>query len=1398
MYKSMFFVPLLILIGLIFCKGEDFYLKESLSEIIFGNSQISLHFSKENGFLTSLFYEPLSLKIVGNGDRISSLDIQVDGKWLVEKEALKEALKNKSLNIEGKWKFVLDPDDKGFKEGWYRGDYDDIGWDDFPLPGIWENLGYTQVFPRSPSPSWKPYNGYAFFRRKVVIPNDWKGKDLILYIGAVDDFDWVYFNGEFIGHTGEDAENWWETPRIYKIPAEIVKAGESNTICIRVFDRGGEGGVYGPILLIKSEDWEEMKNPIKVIDYNISEKGKGKQLSIRSGVGDWIIENQYTIFPQSDVVIREGRIIYNGKETPHISQLRFNLARVLVGRKEDSWYLIPSNFPPLKYKFEQLGRTVNDDYAWSGNRCVILRNDELNLSFLTIFYSETENAGSFVREEEEGLDIVHTLYAEDILRERKELSGGSQIIRIVRGALDETLKKEQEIYDIIGLTPPEDRPEWARRAIIYSAYPGGSMDSGLQDVGGFDNFTRYLPHLAEVGFNVLWLLPVWPGLYGPIDYYKIEESLGGATSARRLINEAHKLGLKVLFDLVPHGPREESGLLETLPQAVSRDSEGRVLYWWGCLSCDYASEAWQNYMAEHASYWVKELGVDGYRVDCAGGGPANWDPEAPHRPTLSGLWGGLQVLAKARKEMRKYKSEIMLLPEATGPWFFRYSDVVYDFPFMFITQAYSQHPREEWIKWFQEWLEYEKYAYPKGATLMRFVESHDTVRFAGLNGNGSFNAFLALCALIEGAPMVYHDGDVGRGPFLKHLYRIRKNNEELSIGEAYYLTVEADKKEVFTCLRVLGDKVAIVAINMSGEEKEVEIAIPLTFLPNSRKVYLYEAFEGKRLKWEKKSGKLVTKLSIKAYYPAIVLVRGDEQKESVSGFAPPIGGKAVLPKGSPPTYKKQNGQIVVQNDIYRVCIDLQEGILKHLSLKDGDNWVDEVEWAEGRRRLGIGEKFQITKLRKTTIVERKNGELLLKFNGEGEWTDFQIQYHFDNTNRIDVKFSLWPKKNIGLIKGELWHWLKFKGVDRWLVNTFEGFLYDDFFVRHFKEAKGGRYWHIPYLYDSNRCPLNQYHPLLAVFRESEYLAILLPSFYELPENIYIRERIREEGLHLLMAIADNKQSWRIFPGEKYEMEYSILVGKKTLPLFGTSLAEKPKVICDGADYQIETTKYMTKLSRRNGQINFGGLGGSKLWKGAEIYSDKGIYGEYYDSLGNAFPLIGTSNNDPEAEIKFGREKGRLVVTTHSFLREGNSGWNNVACPLVEYNIKYEFQDETPYAKVRVMVRPFLERETTAFLAQRIDFQDVSFCIINEERISLSEKGRVWESRSAGINRVSVTLVGNNEEVRLSHIKVPEGGNFFIYNSGSGNITLFFAFMDGKTKIEPKWLEFTYELGLFKR
>ena len=93
-------------------------------------------------------------------------------------------------------------------------------------------------------PFFKDNDGEAVFRKEVVVPGSAAGKDLILSLGGLDDFDNTYFNGVEIGHTDMKTATWWLAPRSYLVPGRLVQAGR-NVIAVRLFDRFNEGGFVG-------------------------------------------------------------------------------------------------------------------------------------------------------------------------------------------------------------------------------------------------------------------------------------------------------------------------------------------------------------------------------------------------------------------------------------------------------------------------------------------------------------------------------------------------------------------------------------------------------------------------------------------------------------------------------------------------------------------------------------------------------------------------------------------------------------------------------------------------------------------------------------------------------------------------------------------------------------------------------------------------------------------------------------------------------------------------------------------------------------------------------------------------------------------------------------------------
>lgn len=155
-----------------------------------------------------------------------------------------------SIDLNGSWKFQTDSTDIGLQKGWQLSGYDDKSWRSLNAPGNWEGQGITQV-----NPKWQqmddlnqPYTGYAWYRKTVNIPADWKGKNVVLNMGRVDDLDWTYLNGIEIGKNTDRNKASSSVLRVYHIPAKLVKCGQPNVIVVRVLDLRGLGGIVeGPL-----------------------------------------------------------------------------------------------------------------------------------------------------------------------------------------------------------------------------------------------------------------------------------------------------------------------------------------------------------------------------------------------------------------------------------------------------------------------------------------------------------------------------------------------------------------------------------------------------------------------------------------------------------------------------------------------------------------------------------------------------------------------------------------------------------------------------------------------------------------------------------------------------------------------------------------------------------------------------------------------------------------------------------------------------------------------------------------------------------------------------------------------------------------------------------------------
>ena len=145
------------------------------------------------------------------------------------------------MSLNGLWKFHWVRHADARPTGFWRADYNDKGWDEMPVPGVWElngygdpiyvNVGYPwrEQYQNNPPQVPTEENHVGTYRKSFTVPASWKGKDIIAHFGSVTSNIYLWVNGKYVGYS-EDS----------KLEAEFdltryLKPGQENLIAFQVF-----------------------------------------------------------------------------------------------------------------------------------------------------------------------------------------------------------------------------------------------------------------------------------------------------------------------------------------------------------------------------------------------------------------------------------------------------------------------------------------------------------------------------------------------------------------------------------------------------------------------------------------------------------------------------------------------------------------------------------------------------------------------------------------------------------------------------------------------------------------------------------------------------------------------------------------------------------------------------------------------------------------------------------------------------------------------------------------------------------------------------------------------------------------------------------------------------------
>ena len=385
--------------------------------------------------------------------------------------------------------------------------------------------------------------------------------------------------------------------------------------------------------------------------------------------------------------------------------------------------------------------------------------------------------------------------------------------------------------------------------------------------GTLNAAAKLLPHIKKCGFTIVYLCPVccqdddkrkeyWSerqkdsklnnpkNPYRISDYYNVDPEYGTNEDLKVFISAAHKLGLKVILDLVYFHCGPKAVFLEEHKDFVKCDENGEIIYGeWQFPTLNFENLALREYLWQNMEYFVRDFDVDGFRCDVAYLCPTDFWEEG-------------------RKRIEKIKSKVFMLNEgenedALGLAF----DANYHYNWMeYSKQVFGgELSAAELVKEHIKMSEHLQ----KENVCIRAIDSHDGAHNYKFihpqihNGNLSVNANLVLNYMMDGIPFIFNGYEIAddnyhsifanrfygknnainwckaltkdgiyRKKLIAKLSKIRKENEALYKGKLEWIE-NAYPDKLLSFVRTYKGKRLLVCINTSDKAVKINVERPI-------------------------------------------------------------------------------------------------------------------------------------------------------------------------------------------------------------------------------------------------------------------------------------------------------------------------------------------------------------------------------------------------------------------------------------------------------------------------------------------------------------------------------------------------------------------------------------------
>lgn len=346
-------------------------------------------------------------------------------------------------------------------------------------------------------------------------------------------------------------------------------------------------------------------------------------------------------------------------------------------------------------------------------------------------------------------------------------------------------------------TPAPPQPWW-NQAVFYQLTVRSFYDSNGDGIGDFNGLIEKLDYLNDgdpattddLGITGIWLLPIHPSPsahgFDVTDYYAVNPQYGTLDDFRRLVDEAHRRGIRVIIDLVVNHTSSQHpwfiqsqdagspfrgwyvwspgdpGFKGPWGQQVWYPLNGAYYYayfWEGMPDLNYTNPAVTAEMKQITKFWLTEVGIDGFRLDAIGAliedGPVTVETQATHR-----WFASYYQFYKALKPEAMTIGEVWREDAVVVPWVANQQvDLAFEFD---LAAAMVASVNEGDTGRMLKTLRSGTRDFPKGQYGI-FLANHDMTRVITQLGDDPQKARAAASVYLSlpGVPFIYYGEEIG-------------------------------------------------------------------------------------------------------------------------------------------------------------------------------------------------------------------------------------------------------------------------------------------------------------------------------------------------------------------------------------------------------------------------------------------------------------------------------------------------------------------------------------------------------------------------------------------------------------------------------------------------------------